>query len=39
MAASDRRGFVTGGTWCVDINKIVSHWPKEDGLAEYLGRT
>lgn len=37
MAASDRRGFVTGGTWCVDFNKIVSHWPKEDGLAEYLG--
>lgn len=37
MAASDRRGFVTGGTWCVDFNKIVSHWPREDGLAEYLG--
>jgi sugar/nucleoside kinase (ribokinase family) len=37
MGASGRRGFVTGGTWCVDINKIVSHWPKEDGLAEYLG--
>ncbi|MFO1121427.1 MAG: carbohydrate kinase family protein [Hyphomicrobiales bacterium] len=37
MATSARRGFVTGGTWCVDINKIVSHWPQEDGLAEYLG--
>lgn len=37
MGTGERRGFVTGGTWCVDINKIVSHWPKEDGLAEYLG--
>ena len=37
MADSTRRGFVTGGTWCVDINKVVSHWPQEDGLAEYLG--
>lgn len=37
MADTVRRGFVTGGTWCVDANKVVSHWPKEDGLAEYLG--
>jgi sugar/nucleoside kinase (ribokinase family) len=29
-----RRGFVTGGTWCVDYNRSVSHWPGEDGLAE-----
>ena len=36
MANAARRGFVTGGTWCVDINKVVSHWPQEDGLAEYL---
>lgn len=31
---SDRRGFLTGGTWCADYNRSVSHWPGEDGLAE-----
>lgn len=31
-----RRGFVTGGSWIVDNNIIVSHWPEEDGLAEVL---
>lgn len=29
-----RRGIVTGGTWCADYNRTVSHWPGEDGLAE-----
>lgn len=29
-----RRGFLTGGTWCVDYNRSVSHWPQEDGIAE-----
>src|SRR5689334_11424565 len=33
---SGRRGFVTGGTWCVDRNKIVDFWPSEDGVAEIL---
>lgn len=33
---SDRRGIVTGGSWCVDDNKVVTHWPEEDGLAEIL---
>ncbi|MFO1039247.1 MAG: carbohydrate kinase family protein [Geminicoccaceae bacterium] len=32
----ERRGFVTGGTWCVDRNKLVDFWPGEDGLAEIL---
>lgn len=32
-----RRGFVTGGSWCVDTNKTVSFWPAEDGITEYLG--
>lgn len=32
-----RRGIVTGGTWCVDYNRVVSHWPEEDGMAEILG--
>ena len=31
-----RRGILTGGTWCVDRNKLVDHWPSEDGLAEIL---
>lgn len=31
-----RRGIVTGGTWCVDDNKVLTHWPEEDGLAEVL---
>jgi sugar/nucleoside kinase (ribokinase family) len=33
---SARRGIVTGGTWCVDRNKLVAFWPAEDGLAEIL---
>ena len=36
MNGGKRRGIVTGGTWCVDRNKIVSFWPQEDGLAECL---
>jgi len=30
----ERRGFVTGGTWCVDRNKLLAYWPAEDGLVE-----
>ncbi len=37
MDTHGRRGIVTGGTWCVDYNKVVSFWPQEDELAEYLG--
>jgi sugar/nucleoside kinase (ribokinase family) len=29
-------GFITGGTWCVDRNKLVEFWPAEDGIAEIL---
>jgi hypothetical protein len=32
--ASTRRGFVTGGTWCVDLNKMIDFWPPEDSIAE-----
>lgn len=32
--AEGRTGFVTGGTWCVDYNKLVAFWPGEDGIAE-----
>jgi sugar/nucleoside kinase (ribokinase family) len=30
----ERAGFVTGGTWCVDRNKLLAYWPGEDGLVE-----
>lgn len=30
------RGFVTGGTWCVDRNKLVEYWPEEDGLVRII---
>jgi sugar/nucleoside kinase (ribokinase family) len=36
MPHSERHGIVTAGTWCVDTNKMVEFWPKEDGLAEIL---
>jgi sugar/nucleoside kinase (ribokinase family) len=29
-------GFITGGTWCVDRNKLLEFWPEEDGLVEIL---
>ena len=28
-----RRGIITGGTWCVDRNKLVDFWPQEDGIT------
>jgi sugar/nucleoside kinase (ribokinase family) len=31
-----RRGIVTGGTWCVDRNRLVDFWPAEESLAEIL---
>ncbi len=37
MAAA-RRGIVTGGTWCVDNNRLVSYWPEEDGIVEILSQ-
>ncbi len=32
-----RRGIITGGTWCVDRNKLVDFWPHEDGIAQIRG--
>ncbi len=29
----DRHGFVTGGTWCADHNKLVERWPGEEDLV------
>jgi sugar/nucleoside kinase (ribokinase family) len=31
-----RRGFLTGGTWCADHNKLVESWPAEDVVVEIL---
>ena len=30
----ERRGIVTGGTWCVDCNKMIDVWPNEDTAVE-----
>ena len=29
-----RKGILTGGTWCVDRNRLLDHWPPENGIAE-----
>ena len=34
--SGDRRGFVAGGTWCADHNKLVERWPAEDDLVLIL---
>ena len=31
-----RRGFITGGSWCVDRNKLIAFWPEEDSICEIL---
>jgi len=36
MAPVQRVGIVTGGTWCVDRNKMIEYWPQEDAVAEIL---
>jgi hypothetical protein len=35
-APASRRGILTGGTWCVDRNKLLDSWPVEEMLAEIL---
>lgn len=32
----DRAGIVAAGSWLVDRNKAVSHWPQEETVAEIL---
>jgi sugar/nucleoside kinase (ribokinase family) len=34
--AAGRRGFITGGSWCVDRNKLIEFWPEEDSICEIL---
>ena len=36
MGNTRRHGFITGGTWCVDYNRMVTHWPEEDGIAQVV---
>ncbi len=31
-----RYGILTGGTWCVDRNRLLDSWPAEEMLAEIL---
>lgn len=33
-----RRGIITGGTWCVDNNRLIDFWPEEDGIVEILSQ-
>lgn len=33
---STRKGFVTGGTWCVDYNMTIARWPHEDSSTRIL---
>ena len=37
LGAESRKGFVTGGTWCADHNKLVERWPKEEEVVEIIG--
>lgn len=36
IGSETRKGFVTGGTWCADHNKSVTHWPGEEEVVEIL---
>src|SRR5690349_1629671 len=36
MGEEARRGFITGGSWCVDRNKLIEFWPQEDSIADNL---
>ena len=33
MAASSRHGFIAGGTWCLDRNRKINAWPREDSVG------
>ncbi len=33
MTSARTRGFVTGGTWCLDRNRRIDAWPREDSVA------
>lgn len=33
MAGTGRRGFIAGGTWCLDRNRRIDAWPREDSVG------
>lgn len=33
MAGTERRGFIAGGTWCLDRNRRIDAWPREDSVG------
>ena len=32
--ANVRNGIITGGTWCLDLNKVIAAWPAEETASE-----
>lgn len=34
--SSSRSGYITGGTWCVDHNMVLPHWPEEETATRIL---
>ncbi|WP_275786491.1 carbohydrate kinase family protein [Pararhizobium gei] len=33
MAGMQRHGFIAGGTWCLDRNRKIDVWPREDSVG------
>ncbi|CAN7626276.1 carbohydrate kinase family protein [Rhizobium sp. LjRoot254] len=33
MAGNTRCGFIAGGTWCLDRNRKIDAWPREDSVG------
>ncbi len=33
------KGVICGGCWLVDVNKVIDHWPGEEGIAVIGGET
>ena len=31
-----RRGILTAGAWCGDLNKLIARWPEDDTSNEVL---
>ena len=37
--AAERSGVVCAGSWCVDHNMVIEHWPAEETLARILSES
>lgn len=37
MTGNGRRGFMAGGTWCLDRNRRIDAWPREDSVGIAFG--